>query len=97
MLYEVITALFLEKVKPQAAVIFNGIMYPEATARWVARQLGVRSVAHEVGFQPLSVFFSEGEPTAYPIHIPSDFELSPAQNARLDTYLESRITSYNGC
>ncbi|HSF82378.1 MAG TPA: hypothetical protein VLA49_14155, partial [Anaerolineales bacterium] len=84
-------ASLLETVKPQAAVIFNGIMYPEAAARWVARQLGVRSVAHEVGFQPLSVFFTEGEPTAYPIHIPPDFELTPEQNARLDAYLEKRF------
>lgn len=84
-------AAFLEKVEPQTAVIFNGIMYPEATARWVARQLGVRSVAHEVGFQPFSVFFTEGEPTGYPIQIPDDFELTPKQGARLDTYLEARF------
>ena len=84
-------ASFLEKVKPQTAVIFNGIMYPEAAASWVARQLGVRTVTHEVGFQPLSAFFTEGEATAYPIHIPDDFELSAAQNARLDAYLESRF------
>ncbi len=84
-------AALLKKIEPQAAVIFNGIMYPEAIARWVARQLGVRSVAHEVGFQPLSVFFSEGEPTAYPIQIPADFELTPAQNAHLDAYLEARF------
>ena len=84
-------ASFLEKVKPQTAVIFNGIMYPEAIACWVARQLGVRTVTHEVGFLPLSAFFTEGEATAYPIHIPDEFELSAAQNARLDAYLEGRF------
>jgi Capsule polysaccharide biosynthesis protein len=81
----------LERVQPQATLIFNGAMYPEATARWVSRQMGVRSLAHEVGFQHFSTFFTEGEPTAYPIHIPEDFELSEAQNARLEAYLEQRF------
>jgi hypothetical protein len=81
----------LRRVKPRVAVIFNGAMYPEAAARWIARQLGVRSVAHEVGFQRYSTFFTEGEPTAYPIAIPAEFELSPQQDARLDAYLEQRF------
>jgi len=81
----------LERVQPQSAVIFNGMMYPEAAARWVCRQMGVRSVAHEVGFQRFSTFFTEGEPTAYPLQIPEDFELSPQQDARLDAYLEQRF------
>jgi hypothetical protein len=81
----------LNDLKPENVIIFNGIMYPEASARWVARQMGVRSVAHEVGFQHLSTFFTEGEPTAYPIDIPDDFELTPEQNARLDAYLGERF------
>ncbi len=84
-------AALLEEVRPQTVVIFNGIMYPEATARWVARQMGVRTVAHEVGFQAFSTFFTEGEPTAYPIEIPPHFELNAEQNARLDAYLEQRF------
>jgi len=84
-------AALLEKERPQTVVIFNGMMYPEATARWVARQMGVRSVAHEVGFQPFSAFFTEGEPTAYPIEIPPQFELNDQQNARLEAYLEQRF------
>jgi hypothetical protein len=84
-------ARLLEQVSPQTAVIFNGAMYPEAVARWVARQMGVRSVAHEVGFQQYSTFFTEGEPTAYPLDIPADFELKDEQNARLDAYLEKRF------
>jgi hypothetical protein len=84
-------AALLAETKPRAAVIFNGIMYPEATARWAARQLGVRAITHEVGFQQFSTFFTEGQATAYPIHIPDDFELSPEQNARLDAYLENRF------
>ncbi len=73
------------------AVIFNGIMYPEATARWVAQQLGLRVITHEVGFQRFSAFFTDGDATAYPIPVPEDFELNDAQNARLDAYLEKRF------
>jgi hypothetical protein len=81
----------LEHLQPQVVVVFNGLMYPEAVARWTCRQMGVRSVAHEVGYQRFSVFFSEGDPTAYPIDIPADFELSEDQNARIDAYLQKRF------
>ncbi len=84
-------ASLLEQVQPQTAVIFNGALYPEAAARWTARQIGVRSVAHEVGFQQYSTFFTEGEPTAYPLDIPENFDLDDEQNARLDVYLEKRF------
>jgi hypothetical protein len=82
---------FIDQVKPGVAVIFNGIMYPEATARWVAQARGLRVVTYEVGFQRFSAFFTDGEATAYPIQIPKDFELSAEQNARLDEYLEQRF------
>jgi hypothetical protein len=52
---------------------------------------GIRVITHEVGLQPASAFFTDGEATAYPIHIPEDFELNAAQNARLDEYLERRF------
>ncbi len=48
-------------------------------------------VTHEVGLQPFSAFFSHGHATAYPIDVPSDFELNPAQEARLNAYLEKRF------
>ena len=83
--------VLLNQREPQAAVIFNGIMYPEAVARWVAMQLGYRVITHEVGFEPFSAFFTDGQATAYPIHIPPDFELSPEQSTRLDQYLERRF------
>jgi hypothetical protein len=51
----------------------------------------VRSVGHEVGFRAFSAFFTKGEPTAYPIEIPDDFQLTPQQAARLDEYLERRF------
>jgi hypothetical protein len=84
-------ALFLDKVEPESVVIFNGIMFPEAAARWTALQKGYRVFTHEVGFEPFSAFFTEGQATAYPIHIPDDFELSEQENAKLDAYLERRF------
>lgn len=81
----------IDRADPQAVVVFNGMFFPEATARWVARSRGVRSISHEVGFRPFSAFFTEGEATAYPIDIPVDFQLSPQQNQRLDEYLAQRF------
>jgi len=81
----------LEQTDPAAVVVFNGIMFPEAAARWVAQQRGLRVITHEVGLQPFTAFFTDGEATAYPIDIPADFELSPEQIARLDAYLEQRF------
>jgi len=82
---------FLDRTGPQAVIVFNGQFYPEATARYVAQKRGIRVVTHEVGLQPATAFFTEGEATAYPIHIPDEFELSDEQNARLDAYLAKRF------
>jgi hypothetical protein len=81
----------LDITDPQAVVLFNGQFFPEATARWVATQRGIRTITHEVGLQPFSAFFTTGEATAYPLHVPDDFELSDAQNGRLDNYLSQRF------
>jgi len=71
--------------------VFNGQFYPEATARYIAQKRGIRVVTHEVGLQPASAFFTDGEATAYPIHIPDEFELNDEQNAKLDAYLARRF------
>lgn len=81
---------FLDKTNPRLVVVFNGQFYPEATARYVAQKRGLRVITHEVGLEPATAYFTEGEATAYPIRIPDEFELSEAQNARLDTYLSKR-------
>lgn len=81
----------LEELNPQAVVLFNGIMYPEAMARWLAKQRGVRAITHEVGLLPLTAFFTEGQATAYPLNIPAEFQLSPELNQQLDRYLEARF------
>ncbi len=84
-------SILLDQTHPRAVVVFNGQFFPEATARWLARNRGIPSYAHEVGLLPFSAFFTAGEPTAYPIDIPADFELNEAQNARLNSYLEKRF------
>jgi len=81
---------FLDDVEPQVVVVFNGIMFPEAAARWAAINRGLRVITHEVGFQPFSVFFTPGHATAYPLDIPDEFELSQEQSEQLDDYLNQR-------
>jgi hypothetical protein len=84
-------AVLLAEANPQALVVFNGMFYPEAVARWLAQQRGLRVITHEVALRPFTAFFTDGEATAYPIQIPDDFQLSEAQNARLEAYLAQRF------
>lgn len=81
----------LDDVRPAAVVVFNGQFYPEAVAKHLARQRGIRTITHEVGLRPFSAFFTTGEATAYPLDIPADFDLNESQNARLDAYLSKRF------
>jgi len=81
----------VEEVHPQAVVIFNGMFFPEAAVRYICQQRGIRVITHEVGMRPFTAFFTEGEATAYPIHIGSEFQLSPDMNQRLDNYLSERF------
>jgi hypothetical protein len=81
----------LDETNPRAVVVFNGQFYPEAIARYIAQERGIRVITHEVGLQPASAFFTDGEATAYPIHIPEEFELNDEQNAKMDTYLAKRF------
>jgi hypothetical protein len=81
----------VDKVRPDAVMVFNGMQFPEAAARWVAQKRGIPAYSHEVGLRPLSVFFTEGEATAYPVDIPDDFQLTPEQDHRLDDYLSKRF------
>jgi hypothetical protein len=81
----------LDQVNPRAVVLFNGMSYPEATARWVARQRGIRTITHEVCLQPFSAFFTTGDATLRAIQIPDQFELNETQNEQLDHYLSQRF------
>ncbi len=81
----------LRGAKPNAVMVFNGMQFPEATARWVARKHGIPVYSHEVGLRPFSAFFTAGDATAYPVDIPDDFQLSPEQDQKLDDYLSKRF------
>jgi hypothetical protein len=81
----------LEQTRPSSVMVFNGMQFPEATARWVAQRREIPVYSHEVGLQPFSAFFTEGEATAYPVDIPDDFQLNTEQNQRLDNYLSKRF------
>jgi hypothetical protein len=83
--------LLLEQTQPRAVIVFNGQFFPEATARYLAHKRGLRVITHEVGLQPATAYFTEGEATAYPIHIPDKFEMNNDQNAKLDAYLAKRF------
>ena len=76
---------------PQQVVVFNGMQYPEATARWIARKHGIRVISHEVGLMPFTGYFTEGDATAYDLDIPESFELDQEQNEKLDGYLTARF------
>ena len=79
----------LESVRPQAAVLFNGLQFPEAMAAWLCRRRGVRVIMHETSFQPFSAFFLEGEVTTYSIPL-LDAGLTPEQDAQVDFDLQKR-------
>jgi hypothetical protein len=81
----------LTEARPLSVLVFNGMQYPEATARWVAHRHAIPVYSHEVGLRPLSGFFTAGEATAYPVDISADFQLSPQQNQQLDEYLSKRF------
>ncbi|HSG26390.1 MAG TPA: hypothetical protein VLA32_09750 [Anaerolineales bacterium] len=82
----------LDRSEPQAVVVFNGLMFPEAIAKLAAQERGIPVVMHEVGYQPFSGFFSTGEATAREVEVGDDFQLNDAQEARLQNYLSQRFS-----
>jgi len=81
----------INEMHPQAVMVFNGMQFPEATARWVAQKHGIPTYSHEVGLRATSAFFTAGEATAYPVDIPDDFQLTLEMDQRLDAYLSKRF------
>jgi hypothetical protein len=65
--------------------------FPKPRLRYIAQKRGLRVITHEVGLQPATAYFTEGEATAYPIHIPDEFEMNDEQNKKLDAYLAKRF------
>ena len=80
----------IEETKPRAVVVFNGMFYPEAAARWTAHKHNLPVYSHEVGMLPLSAFFTDKEATAYPVKVDESFHLTGEQHNRLDEYLSQR-------
>jgi hypothetical protein len=81
----------LAKGHPRALIVFNGIFFPEAVARHVARSTGIPVFSHEVGLRPFSAFFTDREATFREIDIPADRRLLPEQEEQLDRYLAERF------
>jgi hypothetical protein len=80
-----------KEITPRSLMVFNGMQFPEAAARWTARKHGITVYSHEVGLLPFSAFFTDGDATAYPVDIPDTFQLNDEQNGRLDDYLSKRM------
>jgi hypothetical protein len=81
----------LRERTPRALIVFNGIFYPEAIARSLARASGIPVVTHEVGFQPMSAYFTKEEATFRRVPVPDGFRMGPAEEARLDASLTRRF------
>jgi hypothetical protein len=83
----------LEETQPQAVIVFNGQMFPEAAARYAASQRGIRVFAHETGMLPFTAFITTGQATARRVFLnEQELSLNPAQDAHLDAYLEQRFS-----
>ncbi len=80
----------LDEQQPQVLVVFNGIVYPEGTARYLAKQRGIRVISHEVNLQPFTAFFTDQEATFRATPLPSGFTLSDVQIEQFNQYFTKR-------
>jgi hypothetical protein len=81
----------IERLQPQAVVLFNGIFFPEAVLREAARREGISAATHEVGLRPFSAFFSHQEATFRQLDIEERADLTQEEQNDLERYLESRF------
>jgi hypothetical protein len=72
-------------------VVFNGLTFPEAVARHLAKSRGIKVITHEVGLRPYSAFFSHGEATFRELELGPEFQLNSDQDEQLAEYLEKRF------
>ncbi len=83
---------FLDQKKPDAVIVFNGQMFPEAIARRMAEARRIKVLSHETGLQPYTVFVTSQDATARRVYLnDAERQLTASQNERLDTYLEQRF------
>ena len=80
-----------DDLQPQALVVFNGLTYPEAIARHIAKLSGIRVFTHEVGLRPFSAFFSSEHATFRAFDLSNDFQLDVEEQEELDRYLNDRL------
>lgn len=81
----------LERTQPRALVVFNGISYPEAVARQVARKRQIPVVTHEVGLRPYSAFFTYKDATFREVNLSPSGQLRQEEEELLETYLAERF------
>jgi hypothetical protein len=81
----------LERIKPKVLVVFNGISYPEAVARQVARNKGIPVITHEVGLRPYSAFFTYKDATFREVDLSILEQPNQEQEDRLNAYLSNRF------
>jgi hypothetical protein len=81
----------LPEINPRALVVFNGVFYPEAVARSIARTMDIPVITHEVGLRPLSAFFSHDEATFRRVELPDGARLTGPQQNEVEQVLASRI------
>jgi len=82
---------FLDDKRPRSLVVFNGISYPEAIARYVAQEQAIPVITHEVGLRPYSAFFTYKEATFRDVDLPKEGSLSQEEEDRLASYLQERF------
>jgi hypothetical protein len=81
----------IDQVQPRTVVVFNGIFFPEAIMRYVARECEIPTVTHEVGLRPFSAFFSHDEATFRQVSLDTGAKLDQDQEQALDRYLGNRF------
>lgn len=84
-------AKVLDRFQPLAVVLFNGILYPEATVMRITEARGIRVVTYEIGLGSASAFFSHGVATKYAIRVPAEFKMGFVEDKKLDSYLLQRF------
>jgi len=81
----------VDRVRPKAAVMFNGVVFPEATARAVALRHGIPVTTYEVGFRDRSALFSGDLAPECRLEIPPEFELGEREENECNAYLSRRF------
>ena len=80
----------MEATVPRAVLVFNGVFYPEAVVREVARRRGLPVITHEVGLRPYSAFFSRADATFRELELDLDRALTAEEELELDRYIANR-------